>query len=393
VNARTILFALVLLLFAHTAFAHKASDSYLTLQWDSETNSNSHQIRGQWDIALRDLDVAVSLDRDGDGVLQWQEVKAKHAAIADYATSRLRLSVDGFPCTLNVGEQLLDRHTDGAYSVLPLSGQCPVNKNGKNAELKIDYRLLFEIDAQHRGLLKLANHRQTTSVIFSVESPSFITSGATSTNRELAHTLSGFILDGVKHIAIGFDHILFLVALLLPAVLIREGLQWKPVSTLPKALLTIAGPVTAFTFAHSITLVLATLGIVSVPSQIVESLIAASVVITAVDNVVPCFPSALQQRRWLIAFVFGLIHGFGFATVLQDLNLPRSDLAFSLVGFNVGVELGQLALVVVLLPIIYALRSWSAYTRIVVAGGSLAICTVASGWLLERALHLEFMPF
>jgi HupE / UreJ protein len=380
----------VFTLFAGSAYAHKASDSYLTLVRDAE--SNNEKISGQWDIALRDLDVAIGLDGDGDGALQWQEVKTKHAEIAAYALSRLTVSVEAQRCTLQVTHQLLDRHTDGAYSVLQLTGQCPTTSTA-NTGLKINYRLLFDVDAQHRGLLKLTDAGQTTSGIFSADAPTLIFADRASKPDTIANTLPAFIADGVKHIAIGFDHILFLIALLLPAVLIREGRKWYPVTTLPKALVNVAGIVTAFTIAHSITLSLASLGIVQLPSRLVESVIALSVVVTAIDNIVPCFPRFLQQRRWLVAFAFGLIHGFGFAGVLQELNLPRSDLVLSLIGFNIGVELGQIALVAAVLPVIYALRVRAAYPRYALAGGSFVICVVASGWLLERALHLEFMPF
>ncbi len=372
-------------LFTSTAFAHKASDSLLTLKRDGI------QISGQWDIALRDLDVAIGLDADGNGDIQWNEVKTKQAEIARYATSRLTVQAGDTSCKLNVTEHLLDRHTDGTYAVLRLEGLC--NPDSADAALKIDYRLLFDIDAQHRGLLKLMDNGQTRSAIFPANNP---TQEFRLHEPKSASSMSGFIADGVKHIAIGFDHILFLVVLLLPAVLVRnekDGLRWLPVTTFRKALFNVASIVTAFTIAHSITLSLATIGVITPPARWVEILIAVSVVITAVDNIVPIFPPLLRQRRWLIAFAFGLIHGFGFASVLQDLNLPRTDLVLSLVGFNIGVELGQLALVALLLPAAYLFRARSAYPRVVLAGGSILIAFIASGWLLERSLDFQFMPF
>jgi hypothetical protein len=372
-------------LFASTAIAHKASDSLLTLEREGI------QIRGQWDIALRDLDIAIGLDADGNGDIQWNEVKAKHAEIASYALSRLSLQADDKPCSLNVTEHLLDRHTDGTYAVLRLDGLCKTNST--DAALKVDYRLLFDIDAQHRGLLKLTDNGQTRSAIFPANNA---VQEFRLHETKSASSMSGFIADGIKHIAIGFDHILFLVVLLLPAVLVRNeknGPRWLPVTTFRKALFNVASIVTAFTIAHSITLSLATIGVVTPPARWVEILIAVSVAITAIDNVTPIFPPSLRQRRWLIAFVFGLIHGFGFASVLQELNLPSADLVLSLVGFNIGVELGQLALVAVLLPVAYLFRARSVYLRIVLAGGSMLIAFIASGWLLERSLDFQFMPF
>jgi HupE / UreJ protein len=377
--------SLFISLVAGGASAHKASDSLLTLERDG-TN-----IRGQWDIALRDLDVAIALDADGNGEIQWGEIKAKHAEIAQYATSRLTVSAGNVPCVLNVIEHLLDRHGDGTYAVMRLAGLC--NSSSADTTLTIDYRLLFDIDTQHRGLLKLTDHGQTRSAIFPASNrvQEFRINETT-----VASSFSGFVADGVKHIAIGFDHILFLVVLLLPAVLVRSETsdrRWLPVTNFRRAFLNVAGIVTAFTIAHSITLSLSTIGIVTPPSRWVEILIAASVVMTAIDNVVPLFPSFLRERRWLIAFAFGLIHGFGFANVLQSLNLPHADLMLSLVGFNIGVELGQIALVALLLPFAYLFRARSAYPRTVLAGGSIATAAVASGWLLERYLDLQFMPF
>jgi hypothetical protein len=147
--------------------------------------------------------------------------------------------------------------------------------------------------------------------------------------------------------------------------------------------------VTAFTLAHSITLTLATLGVISLPSRWVESIIAASVVIAALNNIYPLF----RERRWMMAFLFGLIHGFGFATVLSDLGLPKSALALALVGFNVGVEAGQLAIVAAFLPVAFYLRHTMLYRKVILLGGSALIALLASAWLVERAFNMKFLPF
>jgi len=121
----------------------------------------------------------------------------------------------------------------------------------------------------------------------------------------------------------------------------------------------------------------------------VESAIAASVLITALDNLW----SFLPRRRWLVAFTFGLLHGFGFASVLVDLKLPASTLVLSLFGFNVGVEIGQLVLVAILVPLAYMVRASWGYARVMLSAGSVVIATIALGWLLERSLNLQLMPF
>ena len=375
--------------------AHKPSDSYLTIKVDR------NNVSGQWDIALRDLDLAVGLDIDGDGTITWGEVKSQRDAISRYALSHLSLA-RSTSCTLNIADVLIDEHTDGAYAVLRLAGTC----TDAAAPLTVDYRLLFDLDAQHRGLLKLASAGQTTTAIFATTTrrQQFAVAPSTSATATAAvatgtgtvapstssiATLVAFVKDGVKHIASGFDHILFLIALLLPAVMIREGGRWRPATALRPTLMNVAGIVTAFTIAHSITLSLAVLGIVDVPSRLVESLIAASVVATALDNLIPFLP----RRRWQVAFVFGLLHGLGFASVLLDLGLPTSSLAISLFGFNLGVEIGQLLLVLAVVPLAYLARSTRAYRPLAVGLGSCAIVFVASGWLIERAFKFEFMPF
>jgi hydrogenase/urease accessory protein HupE len=130
------------------------------------------------------------------------------------------------------------------------------------------------------------------------------------------------------------------------------------------------------------------MGVVRLPTRMVESTIAASVVLAGLGNLYP----VMTSRRWLVAFGFGLIHGFGFAAVLTDLGLPQGSLLSSLLSFNVGVEIGQLALVAAFLPLAYSIRrSWS-YPRLVVTGGSLAVIGIALVWLTERAFDLKLLP-
>lgn len=372
--------AAALVLFSTSALAHKPSDSYLALQINQAT------ISGQWDIALRDLDSALDFDRNGDGAIEWGEVRTRRDEIDRYALAHLQLSSNDRDCTLATTELLVDRHSDGAYAVLQLGGTCPAAID----TLAVKYTLLFDLDAQHRGLLKLtssgASGASVISAVFPQSNPlQTFSAGGASTLRQLG----SYIADGVTHIAIGFDHILFLIALLLPAVLTRKGASWQPVSDLRSAGWNVLRIVTAFTLAHSITLSLATLQIVELPSRWVESLIALSVLVTALDNLFPFLP----RRRWLVAFVFGLLHGFGFASVLIDLDLPRASLVLSLFGFNVGVEIGQLILVAALMPAAYLLRSTKLYRGAILRGGSIVIALFALGWLIERSFNLKLMPF
>ena len=372
------LLVLVLLALAGSAHAHKPSDSYLSV------TVTGGQVSGRWDIALRDLDFAIGLDADGDGRITWGELRARHADVAAYASARLGVQVDGRACALNVGEQLVDDHTDGAYTVLPLALACPVTTP---RTLTLGYRLFADLDPQHRGLLKLTINGATRTAILGPQAPT--------QSFELAAPASGWqqLLDysreGVWHIWIGYDHILFLLSLLLPAVGLWKSRRWTPVERFGTAFYDVLRIVTAFTLAHSITLSLAALGLVSLPSRWVESAIAASVVLAALNNVWPVF----HGRRWMVAFAFGLIHGFGFASVLADLGLPQGALALALLGFNLGVEVGQLAIVAVFLPTAYLLRRSAFYRRVVLLGGSLVIAALALVWLAERAFELKLLPF
>lgn len=354
-------------------YAHKASDSYLVL------DVQGAQVVGQWDIALRDIDFALGLDADGDGTITWGELKAHHADINAWALNALSLSRGG-SCTLQVTNNQVDEHTDGAYTVLHLAGVCPAAMG----DIALGYRLLFDIDALHRSLARITLDGRVQSAVMSPQAPNQTFSAAAVSHWA---QLTQFFVQGVWHIWIGFDHILFLLALLLPLVLVREQGRWRPVDRFSQALREVLWVVTSFTVAHSITLSLAALGLVELPSRLVESAIAVSVVVAALNNVVPLF----NHGRWMVAFGFGLIHGFGFASVLAELGLPPGALVLSLVGFNVGVEAGQLAIVTVFLPLTYLLRHTDFYRRGVLVGGSLLTMVLAMVWLAERALDLKLI--
>ena len=369
-----ILALLLLLLASLSAQAHKPSDSYLRL------NIDGAQIAGQWDIALRDLEQAIGLDANGDGDITWGELRARHADIAAYALARLKIEADAQSCALRVTGHQVDHHSDGAYAVLRFAADCAAAP----AAIDIGYSLFFDFDAQHKGLLNLEVQGRTQSLVFTPERAQqhFVLAELSGFTQFLSYAR-----EGVWHIWIGYDHILFLISLLLPAVLARERRRWTPVARFADAFWDVFKVVTSFTVAHSITLSLAALGVITLPSRLVESAIAASVVLAALNNLVP----VVGGRRWVVAFAFGLVHGFGFASVLAELGLPRDALVLALVGFNLGVEAGQLAIVALFLPLAYYLRAGWFYRRVVLGGGSVAIVAIALIWLLERALNLKLI--
>lgn len=373
-NIRRILLLATLICLPLLSHAHKPSDSYLSL------SVADRHVEGQWAIALRDLDFAIGLDQDGDSAITWNEVLAKQDDIERTALSRLVLSHHGATCQLGPTTLLTDNYSDGAYAVLRFAGNCASAID----TLDIRYTLLFDIDPQHKGLLKIDHAGQLLTAIFSTERPS--QSFSLNAGNRL-NTVVDYTKNGVWHIWIGFDHILFLLSLLLPAVLLCQDRQWQPSPDFKSSLVDVLKIVTAFTAAHSMTLTLAALQIVSLPSRLVESAIAASVALAAVNNVIPLF----RGRRWLAALIFGLVHGFGFASVLTDLGLPRSSLLLALVSFNVGVELGQLGIVLLFLPLAHLLRTTLFYRRVLLPGGSVAISVIGTVWLLERALDWKLM--
>jgi hypothetical protein len=367
-------FAVILLLslLAAPVHAHKPSDSYLALSLHGD------HLTGQWDIALRDLDYAIGLDADGNGEITWGEVKAKHKEIAAYALARLGIVADGLACPIAVTGHLIDNHSDGAYAVLRFAVDCPAVWH----VLTIKYKLLFDLDPQHRGLLRLEEHGLTHTAVFSPDHDTWQLEGH---SVALGRQFLEYFRTGVWHIWTGFDHILFLCALLLPAMLEHRHGRWEAVASFRRAFFEVLRVVTAFTIAHSITLSLAVLGFITLPSRLIEATIAASVVIAALNNLYPL----IEKRLWIVAFVFGLVHGLGFANVLTDLALPKPALAVSLVSFNLGVEAGQLAIVATFLPLAYLSRHSWLYPRVALGAGSVSIVTVASVWLIERSLNIS----
>jgi hypothetical protein len=370
------LFVAACCLSTFTAGAHTQSTSYLTLI------ATPGKLTGEWHLALRDLEDAIGLDVNDDGAITWSELLARKDAVSAYALSRLHIHGDGAVGTLRVKELLVDDHSDGAYAVL----RFDVDGLLHAARLELNYNAFFDIDPKHRGLLRLEDQGITHLAVFDPQNSSQTFDLAKPAPRAPFFI---FLTEGMLHICSGYDHILFLLALLLPGVLLRRAGRWQPVPEARQAFGNVFKIVTAFTAAHSITLSLAALGYVHLPTRLVESAIAATVVLAAFNNLFPFF----AERGWLVAFGFGLLHGFGFANALCDLGLHGGQLATALFGFNLGVEFGQLAIAAAFLPLSFAMREFSFYQHVVLRLGSVAIILVASGWLAERALDFKWLPF
>lgn len=252
--------------------------------------------------------------------------------------------------------------------------------------LTITQELFFDLDKRHRGLVMI-DYNAVTGEQAGWENTALVF-GPHNATQELnlvdVPGLSGrldFLLQGTWHILIGYDHILFLLTLLLTAVLVRVGGSWQAEPSFRRSFLNVAAIVTIFTVAHSVTLTLAALGWVSVSSQLVESVIALSIIVMAMNNLRPFLPN-----RWIVIFLFGLFHGLGFATVMEHLSFRMVDLVTVMVLFNIGVELGQLMIVAIIFPILFTIRNRNWYVPVVLRGGSTVIALIATFWLAQRLI-------
>ncbi|HSW07509.1 HupE/UreJ family protein [Aquabacterium sp.] len=363
----------VALLLAGPAQAHKSSDAYLFMASTAGITSL------RWDIALRDLDAALPLDADGDRQLTWGELRAAWEAID--ALALVALSVPG--CRFQVDGHALERRNDGAYAVLQLTAPCQIGEH-----TVLQYRLFADIDPTHRGILRFTRLDGSGAVRLldpQAAPPSAVASGGAA----VAAPLPSFLREGIHHIVTGYDHLLFLLCLLLPAVLRREQGVWRAVDSWRGALLPVATTVTLFTLAHSVTLALAALGWVQLSPSFVEPAIAVTIMLAALDNIKPL----IGRRRGWVTFFFGLIHGFGFAGVLGELQLPTAAFGWALLQFNLGLELGQLAMVFLVVPVLFLLRRQRLYVPGVMVAGSSAAVLLAGVWLVERTADVSLLPF
>jgi HupE / UreJ protein len=356
-----------LLAMATTAQAHIASNGFLTL------NVKGSGLSGAVELALRDAELAVGLDDNRDGKVTWGEVRAHQRDLELYMRGKLVIGDGATRCLEEFADVAVDERVDGNYVWLPFTATCGGSQLTK---LSVDYRLMQDIDPSHRGLMTLTAWGATQTAVLQGEH------SITLDHPSAWLAFAEYLKTGVWHIWSGIDHLLFLLSLLLPAVLRRRNHHWEAVPLAKPAFLSIFKVVTAFTAAHSITLSLAAFDIIKLPSRLTESVIAASIIVAALNNVFP----RVTAGRWRIAFAFGLLHGFGFASVLADMGLPSGARAISLVSFNLGVELGQLVVVSAVMPLAYALRATVFYRQTVMQWGSSAIAGLACVWLIQRAV-------
>ena len=359
---------LLLLTWSGAIQAHIASNGFLVARVQGQ------EITGSLELAVRDVELAIGVDANHDGRVTWGELRTSEPQVLQYVGQHLAFLAQDGACTVHLGALQINDRVDGSYAWVPLSAHCP----GVVKRLSIRYSLMADIDPSHRGLLTLsAGELAQSGVLGGASNPDFQVYSPSAWR-----TLLDYLQAGIWHIWSGIDHLLFLISLLLPAVLVRRGTRWEPVLAARPAVFSILKVVTAFTLAHSLTLTLAALNVVRLPSRLTESVIAASIIVAALNNIFP----VVTDSRARIAFAFGLLHGFGFASVLADMGLPSGARLLSLLSFNLGIETGQLAVVLAVMPVVYATRASLVYRRAVLPWGSAVIAVIALVWLLQRAL-------
>jgi hypothetical protein len=359
--------------------AHELGQSYMFLR----IHDDSIVVRVE--ITVADLELALGFGWDPEDVIM-SMVQGRLADIRAYAEPHFSLSTVGGPLPIrfdNVDVRYLEI-ADYVVLTYLIDGLDAIPD-----EVEVLYSVLFEADGNHRNMLIIEYNWKTATfnneaIVSLIFSPRNATQTLDLTSSSILRGFIGFIRLGTWHIWIGIDHLLFLLALILPAVLSRKGGRWEPVADFRTALINIVTIVTFFTIAHSVTLTLAALDVVRLSSRLVETIIAGSIAVAAWANLVP----KLNVKEWSIAFVFGLFHGFGFASVLGDIGLAREHLVLSLLGFNVGVELGQVAVICAVFPFLFLLRKTGLYAWIL-RFGSWFLVSVALYWAFERAFDVD----
>jgi hypothetical protein len=240
-------------------------------------------------------------------------------------------------------------------------------------ELTIKFNLFFKEDPTQSGVLNIKKDKNETVLIFK---PSQEIQKITLNTQTLS--FKDFIIEGIWHIWLGFDHLTFLLMLIIPTIMFNYSIK--------TGLIDILKVVTAFTISHSITLSLSVFNIINPPERIIEILIAFSIFLTALNNL---YPKIKHKNEWLLAFLFGFIHGFGFANALKELDLENVNFAKLVFGFNLGVEIGQVVIVSLILPLLYIIikKHPFVYRFLSVLGALLALL-----WMIDRVSGLNFMP-
>ena len=350
------------------AFAHSTSTSYLLI----EASRTDGPVEVRWDLAIHDIVWNVLIDQDYDGVVTWQEILDSRARYIEPAVlGQLSLQRGGAACNLRVTDVALAERAGMNHLSVVFGASC-----AKPGLLVIGGPLFLSGDASQRVLVSLTRGHSQLAGVIGAETPSWAEPERPSAWASFAR----FVGEGIWHVLIGYDHVAFVLLLLLPSVLRPVDGRWQGATRLSQVTRDIVTIVTAFTIAHSTTLALAVTGTVHLPTQPIEVAIAASIAVAAGINLLP----RLSRLRLPLAFGFGFVHGFGFANALGEIDAGGTTLLPLLAGFNIGVEIAQLAIVAVVLPLIYLARGTRWYASGVMPLGSCALGAAGVVWLLQR---------
>jgi len=364
-NAIRSIGVVIALLASMSVQGHATSTSYLVAT-DTAGDGN---VRMTWDLSVAEVHWALNLDDDGDGRIRWGEIEAHRAGIEALALGQLVVARaprggNETRCDTSLDDLLLATHAGEPHVSLAIRAPCA----GKGP-LAISAGLFLGQSASQRTLIEVTTAAGPFTAALSASEPRWSEPEAPSS---LA-TVAAFMAQGTWHVWIGYDHLAFLVLLLLPSV--RGNLKLREVC---RELLQI---VTAFTLAHSVTLALAATDTVRLPVRPVELAIAASIVVAGALNLSP----AAARWRLPLAFGFGLVHGFGFANALAEIGSQGTRLVPVLAGFNIGVELAQLSVIAVLLPVLLRMRQSPFYAARLLPAASMAMMLAGAAWFAARA--------
>ncbi len=368
------------LLLAEAGSAHFANQSYIFLRVYHDG------MEGRIELPAGDLDGVLSIDTDGDGALSEAEVSAAGARIEAYLDAHFSIAAEERRYDIRYVERAVRRIEIGDYVVQVFQAES----TGLIPDVvTMRYSAILEAKPDHRGGLVIEHNAKIGLEKNHVRMSFLFGPGREEFDLRLLgenrlRQLARFVREGMWHIWRGFDHVLFLIALILPAVMVRRGHVWEPVDRFRPAVIHVVKVVTVFTVAHSITLSLAAFNVLELPTRLVESVIALSVLLVALNNLYPIF----SDRTWLIVFAFGLFHGFGFASVLREIALNRQAKILSLFGFNIGVEIGQVILILAVFPVLYLLRRQTAYRPVGLTAASALISVAATWWFVSRTFDV-----
>lgn len=369
--------------FIPVADAHETEQPYLYAFVGENT------IDGRLELAIGDVSETLNLFLgEADASIE-ARLRANADTIRSYVAGHLSIGADGSDWPIEFGRVDLFRESPGKLAFAVVQYEVTVPAAGVPSQLDIAFDPFFdEIDGRD-GLLLMTGGFEAGE--FSGDKEILVT--YTSSNRDQNVDLgargqwdnfTSSITLGVDHIKTGPDHILFVLALLLPSVLIFVS-GWHPVDGFGAALWRVLKIATFFTIAHSITFTLAGMGwLPTPPSKIVETIIALSIAAAALHNLRPIFPN----REWSLSFAFGLFHGMGFASLVSDLDISRSSQLVSLLGRNVGIEIGQVVVILLLFPALFLLRRTPVYRPFLIIS-SIVLAVLAMLWSTERVFETD----